>query len=333
MPLPIDEDTREWINVRTAWLVAEFGKDALCQKQIVLPTTDFLPARFDRSKKGLNEILDRICSLMDIDRRQVELAFYQEANSSFMASTLGMYEQTSEGKYRVWVEVTSLTDPLGVVATFAHELGHIHLLGHGRVDENEDDHEPLTDLLTVLFGFGVIMANSSLMEKHEGSGTYSLWLFGRRGYLNMQAYGYALALYAAMREETDPPWRKELRPDVRGYFDRSVVFLAEHGLPDLTRVRTTTARPQNHIVYDEGDEVEIPVGVCTYCGEETGDVDVDVCDECRESIEVNEQEIIREQLKEERSSRWYEKFYKIGCLLIIAFFIVLLVMEFLSNRL
>jgi hypothetical protein len=50
------------------------------------------------------------------------------------------------------VEAANLDDPLAMVATAAHELGHVRRLGHGWLSDEAADHEPLTDLLTVFLG-------------------------------------------------------------------------------------------------------------------------------------------------------------------------------------
>ncbi len=86
-----------------------------------------------------------------------------------------------------------------MVATLAHELGHIHLLGHGRISDDVEDHEPLTDLLTVFFGMGIFTANAVMYEQYWENGVLSGWSMGRRGYLGMPVYGYALARFARLR--------------------------------------------------------------------------------------------------------------------------------------
>ena len=83
------------------------------------------------------------------------------------------------GKYRIWVEAGNLNDPLALVATLAHELGRVDLLGAGRVSPDTEDHEPLTDLLTVFFGLGVITANAVIRENYWSAGAFSGWSMGR----------------------------------------------------------------------------------------------------------------------------------------------------------
>jgi hypothetical protein len=131
------------------------------------------------------------------------------------------------GKSRIWIETGNLADPLALVATMAHELAHVHLLGRGRISAEAEDHEPLTDLLTVYFGMGVISANSVIREKNWRMGNISGWSIGRFGYLGMSEYGYALARYARARQEDGAAWSGELRLDVRSAFKDAVRFL-EH---------------------------------------------------------------------------------------------------------
>ena len=100
--------------------------------------------------------------------------------------------------------VNALSDPFSVVATLAHEIGHVILLGQGRVGPDDFDHEELTDLLTVFLGLGIFPANSISMESNWNSGQMSGWSVGRQGYLTINMYGYALALFALARENPEP---------------------------------------------------------------------------------------------------------------------------------
>jgi hypothetical protein len=50
---------------------------------------------------------------------------------------------------------------------------------------------------------------------------------GRRGYLGMPVYGYALARFARARGEDGQAWSAELRLDVRSAFKDSMRFLAQ----------------------------------------------------------------------------------------------------------
>ena len=60
-------------------------------------------------------------------------------------------------------------DPMALVATIGHELGHERLAGEGRVAGRADE-EQLTDLLTVYFGLGVFNANAAFQYTSAGGG-------------------------------------------------------------------------------------------------------------------------------------------------------------------
>jgi hypothetical protein len=61
-----------------------------------------------------------------------------------------------------------------LVATLAHELGHIILLRPGLIKRTKEDMEPLNDLLTIFLGFGIFTANAAFrFEQHgELAGVY-----------------------------------------------------------------------------------------------------------------------------------------------------------------
>jgi hypothetical protein len=238
---PVDPDTRTWIDHRWRWLEAEFGTDRVRKLPVVLPRPEFFPDPYNATEADARQMLDRVCGYMGIGPSTIRMSLYDESdpmaeNPIFggqrREGTAGLYHPEG-GRYRIWVEAANLHDPLAMVATMAHELGHVHLLGHGRVSPDQQDHEPLTDLLTVFLGLGVFTANSVIRERYWHEGNYSGWSIGRRGYLGMPMYGYAFALFARARCEDGAAWSRELRPDVRSAFKQAMRFLvAEPSGPD-----------------------------------------------------------------------------------------------------
>jgi hypothetical protein len=222
------------VDQRWVWLESQFGAEHVRKARVVLPRPEFFPDAYSGTDEDARILFDRVCGYMQIDPSTVELSLYDETNPMInnpifgaqqWHGTAGLYHADG-GKYRIWVEAENLNDPLGMVGTMAHELGHVHLLGHKRLTGEEEDHEPLTDLLTVFFGMGVFTANSVIREQSWQDGQYSGWKIGRRGYLGMPIYGYALAVFARSRGEDGSKWSGELRPDVRSAFKQSMRFLA-----------------------------------------------------------------------------------------------------------
>jgi len=335
---PVDHDERQWIDWRMHWLMQEFGHDRLRRAEVVLPTPKFFPDAYDATLEDVRGILDRVCFYLGVDPTTVEVSIYQRANpvrdGEWQRGADGLYVE-EDGVFRVAIEERNLNDPLALVATIAHELGHVLLLGHGRLPPDIEDHEPLTDLLTVFFGLGVITANAVIREKYWDAGHWAGWSMKRSGYLTMPQYGYALAWFARARGEQHPDWAGALRLDVRTAFAQASAFLgADPGAPSasLTALRPVPlprahALPQQNEEPEEQLDPEQQAPRCTYCGADIGQLEEPadgpmVCAECEDSIVENDKDLDeeREQVRvhNSRARTWCV------CALAFATFVILL---------
>jgi hypothetical protein len=227
---PVNPEEQAWIERRFAWLTEEFGPERLKHGTLILPTTDFFPSDYDGTESEIADIMQRVARYMDVDPTLLRLNFYEENHPRFEGQwtkgTTGLFRE-ARGRFEIWLEVTQLEDPFSVVATLAHEIGHVVLIGQRRISPALEDHEPLTDLVTVFLGLGLFTANSVIHEHNWSFGQWSGWSVGRRGYLSMSMYGYALALYALARSEPMPSWAVHLRPDVRSALKQGIRYLSE----------------------------------------------------------------------------------------------------------
>ncbi len=234
---PVPEEERQWLEERWRWLEDAFGASAPVEATVVLPTADFFPDAYEPSPDAALVLFERVQRYMGLADQRVRIGFYAEQDEPWRhdPNLAGGERRGAAGLFRagywgaeptIHLELGQLRDPLALVATIAHELGHVHLIGHRRLDPDETpDHEPLTDLLTVFLGLGVFSANSVIRERNwQDLGTFG-WSVGRLGYLTQEAYGYALALFARARGEAKPPWADHLCTDVRAYLKQSARYL------------------------------------------------------------------------------------------------------------
>ncbi len=230
---PVDAQQKTWIEHRMNWLCSQFGLEKLKNVQVILPTKEFFPDPFDGSEASFRRLLDRVCGYMGVDTQRIDMQLYADQHHDKVAP--GIYV-TSEGKgalgtyqkgmrHMISIEVSTRADPLSMIATMAHELAHVHLLGDDRITHNEQDHEPLTDLTTVFLGLGVFTANSVVRESRWSADGWSGWRIGQQGYLSEPMYGYAFALFAWVRGETKPLWESHLRLNVRSALRNSLRYL------------------------------------------------------------------------------------------------------------
>jgi hypothetical protein len=251
----VDSTDKAWVEDRLRWLSQEFGLDRMRSATVILPTPEFFPDPYDGSRKGVRPLFRRVCRYMKIDPGSVRLEFYRERKTpgahGLEHGTAGLFEGSGldslieassqnemhgDGRWYansekavVRLEVSNLEDPMTVVGTLAHELGHVLLLGEGRISEGADDHEPLTDLLTVFMGLGIFTANSRVR-------TFRGQLKGA-GYLSQPMFGHALALFAWIRNESKPAWARHLCLDVRAAFWQAHRYLQKTGDSDFDPVR------------------------------------------------------------------------------------------------
>jgi hypothetical protein len=227
---PVRPDEQEWIDTSLNWLHGQFGPARL-RGTVWLPTDEFFPGAYSGTRDDIRAVTLRLCAQMGVDPARVELEHFSDESDPGLSSLVPLNWQSSgaaghhrirNGKSVIGIKDEQAAAPMALVATIAHELGHVLLLADGRITADRRDHEPLTDLLTVFFGFGVFAANSAF----EFARDTSSYRTSRLGYLTEPMFGYALARYAWMRDEPNPPWARHLDTNPRAFLKRGLRYLA-----------------------------------------------------------------------------------------------------------
>ena len=245
--LPISDEQRLWVDDGFRRLERLLGRRRMLEAKVVEPTAEDFPDRYDKTPEAVEHLFSRVCSYMRVDRSGVELEIFPDEEDelrkilpSWHGTTgtrpAGVYLHAHErdqatdhaGRVVVAIRSTMLRDPMSLVATVAHELGHVILLGGKLMSPETVDHEPMTDLLTVFLGLGVFTANSAAQLKQYQEDRRVGWSTQRLGYLPQTVFGYALARFAVERRENKAEWVRHLSPNVRADFKRSKRWLAEN---------------------------------------------------------------------------------------------------------
>jgi hypothetical protein len=248
--LPVSDEDHQWVDEGFRRLEKLVGRRRMLEAKVVLPTAEDFPDAYDGTPAAAEMLFCRVCAYMQVNRSSVELeVFPDEAEqlreilpywrSDGAKRAAGLYvhhakgdsdeeERRDEKSMVVAIRSTQLKDPLSLVATVAHELGHVILLGGGLLDPKTPDHEPMTDLLTVFLGLGVFTANSAGRFKQYQEDRRQGWSMQRLGYLPEEVYGYALAKFAAERGEHKAEWVKHLSTNIRTYFKESRAWLGKN---------------------------------------------------------------------------------------------------------
>ena len=116
----------------------------------ILPTPEYFPDPYHKDRPSAELLFRRLCKHMHVDRKQIELEIFADETEELRsilpywqgnsAGCAGFYDHKVEGELEagseqrmlVAIRSTYLADPLLLIATMAHELGHVILLGGGQ---------------------------------------------------------------------------------------------------------------------------------------------------------------------------------------------------------
>lgn len=233
----IPDENREWIDDSFIWFAKEFGLDLIRAGATITPTPQFFPNVYTASQTDAEKLVRKVCEWMRIDPQWVNLLFFEaykiskgkgrEGREGESKWATGLYfKKKGSNEFILAIDKNMIADPVVLVATIAHELSHAHLIGSGRVKAKEKDQEFLTDLLAIYFGLGIFIANAAFNFSQWDNGYMHGWRTSRYGYLPEPMIAYALALYALVREESDPFWARYLTYNVKVLFRRSLKYLS-----------------------------------------------------------------------------------------------------------
>ena len=235
--LPVSDEDRLWVDNGFNRLSRMLGRQRMLQAKLVLPDAEHFPDPYDKSESAAEKMFCRICGYMKVDRSLIDLEIFPDETEGLSQmlpywrgshnGCAGLYVHPDDESKQMVVALrnSQLDDPLALVATLAHELGHVILLGGGLMEHSVKDMEPMTDLLTVFLGFGIFNANSAARFLKWQNDRKQGWSMSRLGYLPEEIYGYALARFAHDRGERRPKWVEHLSTNVRSYFKKSSAWL------------------------------------------------------------------------------------------------------------
>jgi hypothetical protein len=236
--LPVTAEKQHWIDESFRRLASLVGAQRLLKATVVLPTPEHFPDPYDRSEESLQAMFRRVAEKMQMDSAEIDVTLYASGaditssltpfHSGTVSAAAGLYHHNPADRPQISINESQLKDPMALVATLVHELGHVMLLRPGLVQRDDPDMEPLNDLLTIFLGFGIFTANSAFRFEQHQDNTSQGWSTRRLGYLSEEQLGYALARFAYERGDAKPAWKSFLSSNIAIYMKRSLSWLREN---------------------------------------------------------------------------------------------------------
>lgn len=236
--LPIEPEDKEWLEDAFLWFEKVLGRNTLLKQPMVLPTKEYFNWNFNGEEKDAHLVLEKVTEIMKADSSRITLDFYSEPTQIELIEglmtvqgdyqgTSGRYLEYHDGQIEIMLERKQLRNPISLIATIAHEVAHVKLIGEKMIDKND---EFLTEIAVLVYGFGIFNANTSVVRMNSWSGTtHTGWqITGGAGYLHYKVHGFALALYANYRNDLSPEWLQYLEKDVQRSFKVSMNYIREN---------------------------------------------------------------------------------------------------------
>lgn len=209
-PLLTAED--EQFQIETyRWLLTYFGgKDFYEESKLILPTKAFFPDKVNAPEEAAQSTFMRVKQYAGLSDWPCQLQAQEEDPNLALADTLivrnsehsphGTFvlNDANEGIITYNPKLTS--DPVQMVATFAHELAHyLTSTAPEAPPGGWENWEFATDIAATFLGFGIFQANSVFnFRQFTGVGTQG-WQTQSGGYLSESEHSYALGIFLKLQ--------------------------------------------------------------------------------------------------------------------------------------
>ncbi len=222
--LPSPEE-RQWLTDALRDLLARQGGGLLDAAPLVEPTNEWFPEKWASTVVHGHRLAQRLMHYAGLGELRVFLSAYEPSSkvgeeTPWDAGTAGWFAGIRERRAYFGLHVREFNDPEAAAGVLAHEVAHAWRRHHGLVVDDRDDEEPLTDLTTVVLGFGILSTNNTDRYRSSGNWSETRWSMSSAGYLSPQAMSWLLAVWCAARGEAGErrAIERHLEPNQRSYF-------------------------------------------------------------------------------------------------------------------
>lgn len=230
---PLNYESRKYFENNLLCLHQDFPEPSIDKRKVFTPTIEDFPISWNGSEDNAHAAIKIIAENMQIRYDELDINFYDNGikeinmgmSSIFIESdpenpeAAGLYHGMNDNnQFAVSFDKALLNNPDNLIATIAHELAHVKLLGHRKLDFNDEN---LTDMTTVFYGFGIFNANTSFQFQQSSD----RWSYSTTGYLKQEEWAYVLALFAFIRYEENPNWAKFLNKTIKKDFEKSLKYM------------------------------------------------------------------------------------------------------------
>lgn len=228
----LDADLTTWQFDCFEWLLRHTGGlEALQCRRLIFPTREFFPQRGQHDHAFAEAIFQQVKVYAGMADWPCTLQM-QEADPNPMVSPQAFVQgapYSPAGTFRslggegalITYAPNQLSDPMSLVATFAHELAHYRTAEFPEPPPGGwEVWEVATDLVAVFLGFGVFLANTCFQFSHFSDGRISGWKWRHQGYVSEPEVLHMQAIVSLAMGVPPQQTLAHLKPALKGIFKR-----------------------------------------------------------------------------------------------------------------
>lgn len=226
--LPSDEE-RQWLANALRTLIAR--NELLDATPLVQPANDWFPEPWAATAAHGHRLAQRMMHYAGLGTLRLALSAYEPdegAEDAWDVGTAGWFAGIDEGRAYFGLHVDQFLDPEAAAGVLAHEVAHAWRTHHRLTVDDRDEEELLTDVTTVVLGFGILSTNNTDRYRSAGDWNETRWTISSAGYLPPQSMAYLLALWMLARGKAGERKiiERHLEPNQLGFFRAALDELA-----------------------------------------------------------------------------------------------------------
>lgn len=207
----LDADVEDWHVDCWNWLLrCAGGLEQFKKSSLALPIKEHFAATDLEGHAKAQHIFDIVRQYCGMTDWPVKLVAQHETAGRVATfgvvqnpdGVAGTYSQNGD-VVEISYDPADIDNPVNLIATFAHELGHYL---NGSFQEAPpggwDLVEPATDVTAAFFGFGVFGANSAFHFTQTQDFESQGWDTAKRGYLTEAEWTFSIAIYCALADQS-----------------------------------------------------------------------------------------------------------------------------------
>jgi hypothetical protein len=190
---------RTWLSEQLNAVVRAVAEE----RRWLTPTPEDFPDPFTADLPSVRRLAERLLTHAGLGGRRVVLDVIEEGSDA-----LAWFEFIDDERVRFGVRSDITGDGPYVASSLAHEVAHAFRRHHGLEVSDLDEEEELTDLTTVVLGFGLLLGNTTWRRVFSGSRQWTA--HSAVGYLEAADFAWLLASEARRTRMEPSTFRRML---------------------------------------------------------------------------------------------------------------------------